>query len=273
MFKLIGDSSVEINATLKEELSIARVPFTAEIEGTSYIDTNITSSEFIDIMRRTSKTPKTAAPSPGAFLEAIEEGVDNYIVTITGELSATYANAKLAANMAPAGTRVHVFDSQSAVSGETLVALLIHKLASSGKDFTEVVNEVEDFIHNKMQTFFVLEHLDNLVNNGRMSAIKGKIASLLSIAPILCGEHGKIQLVQTVRGIKKSLSRLIDLIGERCEDFEHRTLIVAHCNNLMRGESFVKTVRERYPFERIELVDMGMLSSIYADDGGIVVAF
>lgn len=273
MYKLIGDSCLETNEQMEQELSIIKIPFTSEIEGTSYIDTNIKAADFVKIMHATSATPKTAAPSPGAFLEGIEAGIDNYIITISGELSATYANAKLAAQMAPEGTRVHVFDSKSAVAGETLVALLVNKLASSGKDFDEVVREVEDFIAHKMQTFFVLERLDNLVKNGRMSTIKGKIASLLSISPILCGENGKIHLVETVRGMKKSLTRMQDHIGMRCDDFEKRTLVVAHCNNPERGESFVEGVRERYPFARIELVDMGMLSTIYADDGGIVVAF
>ena len=64
-----------------------------------------------------------------------------------------------------------------------------------------------------------------------------------------------------------------DHIGMRCDDFEKRTLVVAHCNNPERGASFAEDVRKRYPFARIELVDMGMLSTIYADDGGIVVAF
>lgn len=273
MYNLIGDTSVETNAKLEEELSITKIPFTAEIEGTSYIDTGIKSADFVHIMRATSTTPKTAAPSPGAFLEGIKAGIDNYIITISSELSAAYANAKLAAQMAPEGTRVHVFDSKSAVAGETLVAILVNELASSGKDFDEVVQKVEDFIAHKMQTFFVLEKLDNLVKNGRMSLLKGKIASLLSIAPILCGENGKIHLVETVRGMKKSLARMQDHIGMRCDDFEKRTLVVAHCNNPERGESFVEDVRKRYPFARIELVDMGMLSTIYADDGGIVVAF
>ncbi len=273
MHKIIGDSSVELNAQIEKELSITKIPFTSEIDGTSYIDTGIKAADFLKIMKATSTTPKTAAPSPGAFLAGIEAGVDNYIVTISDALSATYANAKLAANMAPEGTCVHVFNSKSAVAGETVVALLANKLAASGKDFDEVVREVEDFISHKLQTFFVLENLDNLVKNGRMSVLKGKIASFLSIAPIFCGKDGKIELVESVRGIKKSLSRMLELIGTRCEDFEERTLIVAHCNNPERGESVASAARECYPFGRIEVVDMGMLSSIYANDGGIVIAF
>lgn len=66
---------------------------------------------------------------------------------------------------------------------------------------------------------------------------------------------------------------MLELIGTRCEDFEERMLIVAHCNNPERGESVASAARERYPFGRIEVVDMGMLSSIYANDGGIVIAF
>lgn len=80
---------------------------------------------------------------------------------------------------------IHVFNSCSASSGEVLAALKIQELASSGMPFKKVVREVEQFIY-QMQTLFVLESLDNLRKNGRLTKLQAVVTSALKIK-LLCG--------------------------------------------------------------------------------------
>lgn len=126
----------------------------------------------------------------------------------------------------------------------------------------------------KMKTFFILESLDNLAKAGRINRLKADIASILSIKPIMGSDgEGNIKLVEKVRGTKKAFNRLIEVIGEQGETFEDKVLGIAHCNALNRAEEVKEKVEQRYNFKDIIIVETGGLSSVYATEGGIILAF
>lgn len=60
------------------------------------------------------------------------------------------------------------------------MALKIQELAQSGMDFTTVVSQVSRYI-NEMETYFVLETLDNLRKNGRLTRVQSLVTSTLHI--------------------------------------------------------------------------------------------
>ena len=125
-----------------------------------------------------------------------------------------------------------------------------------------------------MKTFFILESLDNLMKAGRISKIMGHIASALSIKPIMGGdENGTIKLIEKVRGSKRAFKRLVEVIGEQGEGFEDKILGIAHCNALDKAEELKKRIEEKYKFKEIIIVETAGLSTAYANDGGIIIAF
>jgi DegV family protein with EDD domain len=168
---------------------------------------------------------------------------------------------------------IHVFDSLSASIGETLVSLKIYELAKRNLDDSEIVDKVNQYI-KEMKTFFILESLDNLIKAGRISKLKGQLASALSIKLIMGGsEKGTIKLVDKVRGSKRALRRLVDIIGEQGEKLEERVLGIAHCNCLERALELKEKIQQKYKFKDIIIVEMAGLSTVYANEGGIVIAF
>ena len=95
-----------------------------------------------------------------------------------------------------------------------------------------------------------------------------------SISPIMGSDgEGNIKLVEKVRGTKKAFNRLVEVIGEQGETFEDKVLGIAHCNALNRAEELKKKVEQRYNFKDIIIVETGGLSSVYATEGGIIIAF
>lgn len=84
---------------------------------------------------------------------------------------------------------VYVFNSCSASSGEVLVALKVRELAESGAPFKHVVREVEQFIY-QMQTMFVLETLENLRKNGRLTRLQSVITGALKIKLLMAATAG-----------------------------------------------------------------------------------
>ncbi len=277
-YKIIADSSCDLNEELKDKLKVGLVPFKIDVDEKSFIDDeNLDTMELIDAMKKSPNPIRTSCPSPGDFAEEYKSTDADYIfvVTISANLSGTYNSAVLAKNMAKEeeGNKfIHVFDSKSASVGETLVAIKIHELIEEKLAHMEIVEKVEKYI-KEMKTFFILKSLDNLIKNGRISRTKGLIANVLNLKPIMGEEDGTIKLVENVRGTKKAFRRLVELIGETGEKLEEKILAISHANALERAEELKREIQKRYKFKDIILVKQAGLSTSYANEGGIIITF
>lgn len=276
-FKIVADSSCDLNKELRERLNIDLVPLTIEIDGKRYSDDkNLNLDRMMEEMKESKDCPRTSCPSPQDFIEGFKGEEDIFAVTISSALSGTYNSAVLAKDLMldeVMGKFIYVFDTLSASVGETLVSMKILEVAKNNYDKLQVVEKVNEYI-KEMKTYFVLDSLDNLIKAGRMNLLKGKVASLLSIKPILKGnENGEIEKVDSVRGKKKAMKRLVEVIGEYGEKLEEKVLGIGHCRCFEKAVKLKKEIMKRYDFKEIVIVEMGGLSSVYANQGGIVIAF
>lgn len=275
--QIIADSCCDLNREIKKETNITIVPLTIQINDKVYKDNeNLDIKEFLDMMKNSSEAPKTACPSPQDFIDQFKQEGSIFVVTLSSALSGTYKSAVLAKEMflEDVGNKfIHVFDSLSASVGETLVSLKISELIKKGYEETHIVDKVNSYIE-EMKTFFMLKSLDNLVKAGRINPLTAKISSILSIKPIMAGtKEGTIKLHEKVRGAKKAFRRLVEIIGEQGIQLEERILGIAHCNCLEKALEFKEEVSKRYQFKDIVIVDTAGISTVYANEGGIIIAF
>lgn len=275
--KIIVDSCCDVNSEMKEAMNLELVPLVLSLEDKNYIDDeSLNIKQYINDMAECKTPPKTACPSPETYMNKYKGKEHTFVVTLSSALSGSYNSAVLAKNifLEEVGNKfIHVFDSLSASAGETIIALKIQELAKLNISESEIVDKVSKYI-KEMKTFFLLESLDHLVKNGRINPIVAKIASMLSIKPIMGGdETGNIKVVDKIRGYKKALIRLAEIIGEEGKNLEEKVLGIAYCNCCERALEFKEEVLKRYKFKDIILMEMGGVSTTYADDGGIVIAF
>lgn len=269
---LITDSCVDFNV---ETDDIERIPFKITIDEEEIIDYNLDFMELIAKMKSSKKYIKTACPSPEEFMNAFIKCKNTFVVTISEQLSGSYNSAMLAVNLMKEkfpDKFIHVFDSKTAASGETLVAMKVKQLVEDNFNTAEIIENTNKYI-SKLRTLFILDSLDNLAKNGRITNFKAIIANVLHIVPIMGAEDGKIVLKEQVRGKKKAFGRLVDMIGEYNVDFENTILGITHVNCLEKAENLRNEIKERYPFKEIKIFTASGLSTVYADDGGIVIAF
>lgn len=274
-YKIVADSSCDLNDELSEKLNLGLVPLKIDVEDKSFIDDeNLDTKDLIKAMRESNKGVKTACPSTMDFIKEYEEGENIFGVTLSSKLSGTYNNAVLAKDMYLEENNkfIHIFDSKSASVGETLIAIKIDELAKKDIEPEDLVKEVDSYIE-EMNTFFILEDLDNLIKNGRMSKLVGGIASALNIKPIMGAKNGAIELVDKVRGTKRAFSRLVEIIGENGKDLNNKILGIAHCNAEDKAIELKKDIEEVYSFKEVIVVETQGLSTAYANDGGIIIAY
>mgnify|MGYP003592513077 FL=1 len=171
------------------------------------------------------------------------------------------------------GASVHVFDSRSAAAGEVLLILKIRKLIQQGLEKSEIIQKIESFIKD-MSTFFVLDNIDNLYKNGRLNRITATLISTLHIRPIMGADReGNISLVSHVQGWKQVVKKLADTIEHVGRDTTGQSLVITHCNNPTMAEELKAEIERRYHFSEILVLPTRGLSSLYANEKGVIMSF
>ena len=181
-YRIAVDSGGELPEELRGQDAFVSVPLTLTIGGMNIVDDGrFTQKEIVERIAADPECPKTACPSPQAYLEAFDCGAEHiYAVTLSAELSGSYQSAFIARNMYLEDhpeAKIHVFNSVSASCGETVTVLKIAELEERGLPFDEIVEKTEAFIRSKC-TLFVLDNLDTLRKNGRLSNMKALAAAI-----------------------------------------------------------------------------------------------
>ena len=277
-FKIVVDSCCDLTGQMLKDPRFIKVPLTIRSNGSSFIDNEtFDQADLLWAMKQSDDAPATACPSPQSYLDAYQgpEEEDVYVVTLSALLSGSHNSAeqaKLLMEEDHPNKNVYVFNSCSASSGEVLVALKVRELAESGAPFKHVVREVEQFIY-QMQTMFVLETLENLRKNGRLTRLQSVITGALKIK-LLMGvtPEGEICKLGQTLSMKQALSKMVDHMAN---DPAHagRVLAICHCNCLDRAFQVKAMAEQRCKFAHILILEAGGITSVYANDGGIVTAY
>jgi EDD domain protein, DegV family len=273
--KIIVDSCCDVTPELTKEYGITTIPLTLVL-GDRHItdDDDLDLTQFMLDMKNFKGKIGSAAPSPGLYRDAFIKAGKAFVVTLSNNLSGSYASAmagKQTAEEESPDTQVHVFDSKSACAGEVLVALNIGDMIRSGLQASKIIEMAEDFIAH-MKTYFVLDNIDNLLKNGRIGKITGKLISALNIKPLMGADaDGNIALFSHARGEKQIIEKLADTIEKSGKDVKR--IVIAHCNNNGLAEKLKDAIIKRYHLDDILIVPTRGISSIYANDKGIVMSF
>ena len=275
-YKIVGDSSCEYTESLRNDPCFVRVPLGLEVGDYRIMDDEtFNQAEFLAQVAASPVCPKSSCPSPERFMNAYDCDADMvFSVTLSSKLSGSYNSAVLGAELFKEENEeknILAVDSKSAVCGESEVAEKLQELCRAGLSFDEITKQITDFVNN-MNTYFVLDNLDTLRKNGRLSGVKALVATTLSIKPIMGSDDGSIVQKGQAMGIKKALSRMTDYVVSEATDSEQKIAYVAHVNCPDRAEFCKNLLSEKGTFKDIRITAASGLSSMYANDGGIIVA-
>lgn len=276
-WKIVTDSGCDLRSleSQSKELQFERVPLTLQI-GTEIFrdDDGLDIDNMMATMYQSSKAATSSCPSPDAFLQAYK-GVDNVIaVTITGTLSGSHNSARLAKNDLLEdypNANIHVIDSLSASGEVDLIVLELERLINLGLSFEEVVERITAY-QEKTRLIFVLAKVDNLVKNGSLNKLVGKVVGLLNIRMVgQASKEGTLELLQKARGQKKAVSALVEEIQKA--GYKGGKVYIAHANNPKICEQISEKIKAIYPDAVIQTGRTSGLCSFYAEDEGILMGY
>lgn len=275
-YKIIVDSCTDLTQEMMQYGCFTKVPLTIEVGDKTFSDdASLNQTKLLESMAEWNDAPKTACPSPMQYLEQFEDGKDNYVVTLTGKLSGSYNAAVQAASIYrdEEGTgNIHVFNSRSASCGQVQIALLVRELCEEGKSFQDVIDTVEAYI-SRMKTVFVLENLDNLRKNGRLTKVQALVTGALHVKLLLgATREGEIEKLGQGLTVRQAIARMVTGV---VRDVEHigKRLVITHCNCPDRAEYLRAQFMEKCRFREIIIAPMGGISTVYANNGGTIIAY
>ena len=276
-FHIVCDSCTDLTEEDLKKGCYTLVPLTLLVDGEEIIDDEtFAQADFLAKVAASKESVKSACPAPESYMEAYSKADDIYVVTLSAELSGSYNSAVLGKNLYEEenGTKnIHVVNSRGAATTQVLIARKLNEYASQGMPFEEVVDKIEEYT-TSLRTYFVLETLEVLRKNGRLSRLSATIAGALNIKPVMIGTRdGVIQKAAQARGMKKALAKMVEHMGSEGRDLTRRQFVISHCNCYERAVYVKELIKKHLHAEDVDIVDTKGVSSLYACDGGIIVSY
>lgn len=274
-YKIIVDSCGELSKEMKASGHFETASLSIDVDDYHIIDDDtFDQKDFLEKVAASPNCPKSSCPSPEAYMEKYHcEAQHVYAVTLSAELSGSYNSAVLGKSLYKEeyGEKdIYVFNSRSASIGETLIALKIAECEENGMTFEQVIEAVEAYIEEQ-NTYFVLETLDTLRKNGRLTGIKAVVATALNIKPVMGSTpQGTICQLGQARGMKKALAKMADEMAKNVVRAEDKILAISHCNCPARAQELKALLLERFQTKDVLVLDTAGISSMYAADGGVI---
>lgn len=273
-YRIVGDSCLDLTKEMRKDSRFQIVPLTLQVDDAMIVDDEgFDQAAFLKLVRESRECPRTACPSPEAFKRAYEcEADDIYVITLSSHLSGSYNSAMVGKNLYEeehGHKNILVIDSESASSGELTLAMAICDMADKGMGFEEISKEILK-LRDRQKTYFVLDSLEYLRKNGRLTGLQAFFATALNIKPVMGADHGVIIKLDQARGVGKALARMCEIaIRERGSGTEEYG-VIAHCNAPERAEQVRKELEGLGLGRKLVITETAGVATLYAGDGGII---
>ncbi|NIW44619.1 MAG: DegV family EDD domain-containing protein [Gammaproteobacteria bacterium] len=234
--QILTDSGYDLSPEQLSGFQIHQVPLFINLNGTTYRSgIDITIDEFYQLLAETEEMPTTSLPSPGDFVETYqklsEEDPDILSVHISSGLSSTFRSAKTGADMVPEA-KVTVYDTKTLSVGMGWHVEAAARMAKAGWPEDKIIKTL-DQIHEVSDLMYTLPELKYLIHGGRISHIKGLVAQVLRIKPLISvgKEDGKYYQKSQQRTFKKAMQGIVSQVASEITPGTPLRVQVAHANN------------------------------------------
>jgi len=248
--KIITDSCCDLSYDYIKENNLEVIPFPYSIDGKEYVDDfgkSLSYHDFYDELRN-GRMPSTSQITvytfEKIFRQYVSEGYSVIYLGFSSALSQTFNNSMTAQNIISEdipGADITIIDTKSASVGLGAIVFYANEMLKQGRTKEEITNWVEA---NKLRSnhWFIIDSLDHLRRGGRISAASAAVGTILDVKPVLnLDDDGRLNVVQKVRGRKKSIRALLDEL-QHIKDPQSQTLFINHGDCLNEAEQLKELV-------------------------------
>ena len=271
-----SDSTCDLSSELIQRYDIRILPMGVTLGDTIYRDgVDITPDDIYAHAAKTGQLPKTSAINMAEdadfFAQLTQDGSAVIHFTISSSMSATYNNARMAAEEFE---NVYVVDSKNLSTGNGLLVIAAAEMAQQGMEPQEIVQKVSAMA-DCVDASFVVDDLEYLVKGGRCSAAAAFGANLLQLKPCICVKNGVMGVGKKYRGkFERVLSGYVAERLANSDDIDLQRIFVTHAGcDPQIVESVVQAVKNTLPFQEVLVTRAGCTVSAHCGANTLGVLF
>lgn len=280
MIKILVDSTCDLPDDLIKKYDIKVLPLRVLIEGKEYLDKKTIQVDDVYSAMRKGIVPKTSMPRPkdiyDAFSEYCTAGYDFIYLAFSSVLSGTCSLAQSIIEEFKSKyprLNMEVIDSKGGSTATGLIALQAAKLCEKGgQDFDSIVTRIKGLVSH-VEHVFTIPDLSWLIKGGRVSKASGIIGNILDIKPILDVENGSMIVIKKVRGMKKALNTLADILEERAKNCKNQIIGVSHADDPKTAEALMEIIKKRCGYTEFIVNKIGSVLGSHLGIGGVGIFF
>lgn len=275
---IVADSSCEIRELKNPApgVSFALAPFKIRVGEREYVDLpTLNVQQMLQAMNEYNGASTSACPSPEEWAEYFLQADQVFAFTISSNLSGSYNAAMAARDMVLEDhpeKKIFVLDTLSCSGALGDAAELANTLIGEGQKFEDICFALQKFAETT-HILFALASFDNLVKNGRVSKVVGFIAGKLNMRVLgRATDTGFIEFFFKTRGESRGLARILEEM-QAMDYHGQRTVVISHCNNAEGAHLLEHGIHELWPDAPVAILPCAGLTSFYAQDRGMIVAY
>lgn len=281
-YVITTDNNSDLPESYYAEHNVGCTYLSYSMDGQNYSHENfLPVEEFYDKMRKGSM-PTTAQVNPEAAKALMEpylkEGKEILHIAFSSGLSGSYNSARIAGEELMEkypDRKIIVLDSLAASLGQGMIVYLAQQQKEEGKSIDEVAQWVKDHRLNVVHAFTV-DDLNHLYRGGRVSKTTAVVGGVLNIKPVLhVDNEGKLIPVGKVRGRKKSLLALVDMMDQKLGSYKDScdTIFVSHGDCIEDAQFVIDKIKEKYPIKTVLVNYVGATIGAHSGPGTVALFF
>jgi DegV family protein with EDD domain len=241
---LVTDSACDLPPQALDEHRIQVLPFTLSFGENEFLDkVTIQPEQFYRLLRERPEHPVTSLPSPTLVHSQLSFLADHYksilVFSISSGLSGTCDALRRAAADFPA-SKISVIDTKTLSASQGLLVLRAAQAASRGVGHQEIVRLSEEW-SRKTRILVDVQTLRYMVRGGRVSALKGFLARLLNLKPIISlDENGKAVAWGKSFGRRANMKKILKMAAGEADKQRLWNYAVVHALNRPRAEVYAE---------------------------------
>ncbi|MDU5111285.1 MAG: DegV family protein [Clostridium sp.] len=280
--KLITDSACDLSIDFIKENDIDIASLMVNLNGEFIPDDlgqTLKHEDFFKAVRE-GAMPSTTQVNVGTFHEMFEkytkEGKTILYIGLSSVLSGTISSAVTARKMILEEypeAKINIVDSLSVSVGEGLLIYKAVEMIKNNNTIEEIVNHLES-IKRKVIHGITVDDLNHLKRGGRISGAVAVVGGLLGIKPTLkIDNDGGVVPAEKLKGRKKALKHLVNLIKEKGENIEDQTIFLCHADCLEDVLAVKEMILNEYNVKGVIINSIGAVIGTHGGPGTIGVVF
>lgn len=276
MVAIITDSTAYLPQEYLQQYDLKIIPLTVIFGEESFNDGfDLSPAAFYTRLQNSDVMPTTSQVTVGAFKEIFEnlhqDGRDILTITISGKLSGTVESARQAAELVP-DANIEIVDSRSTTLDQGLVVLAAARAAAAGASLS-ACKQIAIQARERTGIIFAVDTLEFLHRGGRIGGAKRLLGTVLKIKPILTINEGLVDTYEQVRTRKKSLNRLVEIVGERVAGKPGLRLGVSHANALEDSQTLLEMASARLNPVETMIAELSPVIGTHVGPGTLALAY